>query len=46
MNRREFRQQTLSAIQYLNVDPTLSGATRRLLSLYFADLLTRANLLA
>ena len=28
MNFRELRQQTLSAIEYLNVNPTLSGATK------------------
>ena len=28
MNRRELRQQTLSAIEYLGADPTLSGATK------------------
>ena len=27
-NRREFRQQTLSAIEYLNADPTISGTTK------------------
>ena len=43
-NLREPRQQTPSAIEYPNADPTLSGAARSPLSLYFADLLTRANL--
>ena len=28
MNRRELREQTLSAIEYLDADPTLSGATK------------------
>ena len=28
MNRRELRQQALSAIDYLDADPTLSGATK------------------
>ena len=28
MNYRELRQQTLSAIEYLNADPTLSGAAK------------------
>ena len=28
MNRRELRQQTLSAIEFLNADPTLSGASK------------------
>ena len=27
-NRRELRQQTPSAVEYLNTDPTLSGATK------------------